>query len=376
MGQKSKKGTVQISNCSGRIRLRWTYRFKRYSLNHSPYTKQNLQIVKKVILEIERDMVLGIFDTTLSKYTGRDQTVPIRKAFWQNYEIWVKNYLNMDCDLHINHHAFRNMIKKWGEVTEHNVLNKFNSLKLSPCTYNRRLKVLKDFIEWLVKRKIWTENIVLDVRPRRVVKIENRKRKPFTSEEIKKVLDAFKNDTFSSHISNMKHSHYYPFLYFLFKTGVRNSEAIGLRVGKIDFNKKVIVIDEVMARTVKGTNSKERVRKETKNGKVRLLPLTDDLIAVLSPLLNNKHFDDLVFTSKMGLPIDDHKFQRRIFKPVLNKLGIEERVLYACRHTFGSRCIDQGLSPVMTAFLMGNNPETALRNYTHQISLPKNLPSI
>jgi integrase len=61
---------------------------------------------------------------------------------------------------------------------------------------------------------------------------------------------------------------------------------------------------------------------------------------------------------------------------VLKELKLEERVLYACRHTFGSRCIHEGLTPVMTAFLMGNNPETALRNYTHLIELPKGLPSI
>jgi len=64
------------------------------------------------------------------------------------------------------------------------------------------------------------------------------------------------------------------------------------------------------------------------------------------------------------------------FKKVLLSLGIDERVLYACRHTFGSRCIDEGVSPVMTAFLMGNNPETTLRNYTHQLNIPDNLPVI
>jgi hypothetical protein len=26
--------------------------------------------------------------------------------------------------------------------------------------------------------------------------------------------------------------------------------------------------------------------------------------------------------------------------------------------------------------LMGNNPETALRNYTHQITIPRDLPNI
>jgi integrase len=76
------------------------------------------------------------------------------------------------------------------------------------------------------------------------------------------------------------------------------------------------------------------------------------------------------------MAIDDRMFQNRVFKIVLKELKIRERDLYACRHTFGSRCIEAGMTPVMTAFLMGNNPETALRNYTHQISLPDSLPKI
>ena len=125
-----------------------------------------------------------------------------------------------------------------------------------------------------------------------------------------------------------------------------------------------------------GTNANARVRKETKNGKERVLPLTEDLLLVIQPLLGGKQSSELVFQSFSGGAIDDRMFQRRVFKPVLKELGIANRDLYACRHTFGSRCIDQGITPVMTAFLMGNNPETALRSYTHQITLPKSLPEI
>ena len=74
--------------------------------------------------------------------------------------------------------------------------------------------------------------------------------------------------------------------------------------------------------------------------------------------------------------IDDRMFQRREFKLILKHLSIEDRVLYACRHTFGSRCIYACITPVMTAFLMEINPEIALRNYTHQINIPKELPNI
>jgi excinuclease ABC subunit A len=38
--------------------------------------------------------------------------------------------------------------------------------------------------------------------------------------------------------------------------------------------------------------------------------------------------------------------------------------------------LNSGLSPVMTAFLMGNSPEVALKNYTHQLQITKELPNI
>lgn len=151
---------------------------------------------------------------------------------------------------------------------------------------------------------------------------------------------------------------------------MRNAEAIGLRCGKVNLLGKLITIDEVLARPLSGCSSKKRIRKQTKNGKVRQLPMSNELVIVLLQSISGKKDDDLVFLSPKGKAIDDKNFQDRIFKPVLKFLGIRERVLYACRHTFGSRCIDSGITPVMTAFLMGNNPETALRSYTHQLNTP------
>jgi len=162
----------------------------------------------------------------------------------------------------------------------------------------------------------------------------------------------------------------------MFKTGVRNAEAIGLRVRDIDFTNNLVHIREVLARTIKGSNASARIRKETKNGKQRIIPLTEDLKSLIFPLVTKKRPDDLVFVSHKGKSIDDSMFQRRILKKILAGLKIEHRVLYACRHTFGSRCIEAGINPVMTAFLMGNSPETALRNYTHLLSLPGALPDI
>ena len=95
---------------------------------------------------------------------------------------------------------------------------------------------------------------------KKVRKSTEPKRAPFTNEEISSVLRAFKNDTFTPNKSAFKHSHYYPFIYFLFKTGVRNAEAIGLRVSSIDLQTNQIHIKEAFARSLKGSSYKNLPR--------------------------------------------------------------------------------------------------------------------
>jgi len=282
----------------------------------------------------------------------------------------------MDCEIHTNYNATRNMLRKWNQVSQNNIVKKFNAETFCSSTYNRRLTILKSFVNWLIIQKTWDFNPFLSVNNKRNKIIKSPSRTPFSEQEIHKILDAFKQNTACSSYSNCKHSNYYPFIYFIFKTGCRPSEAVGLRVSSVNLENQTITIKEVLARTIKHTSALQRIRKETKNGKIRTLPLTKDLSAVLTPVLINKQPDDLVFLSPKGKAIDDKNFQARVFGQVLNKLAIPHRVLYACRHTFGSRCIDGGLSPVMTAFLMGNSPEVALKNYTHQIQIPKTLPEI
>ena len=377
MGQKNSKGVVSIINAEGRIRLRWRYQANRHSLSLGAYTKSNLIQARIIALKIEQDILVNNFDKTLFNYTGKVVLKPtISKSFVSLFEEWVKEYKQMDCEIHTNYNATRNMLRKWNQVSQNNIVKKFNAETFCSSTYNRRLTILKSFVNWLIIQKVWDFNPLLSVNNKRNKTIKNPDRTPFTEVEIHKILSAFKLNTACSSHSNFKHSNYYPFIYFIFKTGCRPSEAVGLRVSSVNLKNQTITIKEVLARTIKHTSSMQRIRKETKNGKIRTLPLTKDLSAVLNLVLINKQPDDLVFLSPKGKAIDDKNFQARVFKQVLNKLAIPHRVLYACRHTFGSRCIDSGLSPVMTAFLMGNSPEVALKNYTHQIQLPKNLPEI
>jgi integrase len=393
MGQKkSAKGTVSISNADKRIRLRWRYQGERYSLNLTHYTRANLLEAKKVALMIETDLLSGAFDISLSKYTGEQRKAvkgAVRRALGQsftkesesplyaeNFRVWAVSYKNISLDNNLHYSGIYRMLKRWGNISLDNVVRKLNSEDLAVFTYNERLRMLRQFFSWSTKQGFTAFNPVEDVRPRKGrVKTVIPKREPFNEEEIRAILAAFREDTFSKH-PGFRHSLYYPFIYFMFATGVRNAEAIGLRVKDVDFEKGVITIREVLARATYKTHANARIRKETKNGKIRQLPIGQDLKVILLSQTTGKDEDDLVFTSPKGMAIDDRMFQNRVFKIVLKELKIRERDLYACRHTFGSRCIEAGLTPVMTAFLMGNNPETALRNYTHQMSLPNSLPKV
>jgi integrase len=68
LGIKNQKGTVSIENFKNRIRLRWRYQGKRYSMSLGPYDKLNLKATKRVVLQIELDMANGQFDHTSVKY--------------------------------------------------------------------------------------------------------------------------------------------------------------------------------------------------------------------------------------------------------------------------------------------------------------------
>jgi integrase len=273
-------------------------------------------------------------------------------------------------------------IRKWLEkgvkIPVNLIAEKLNKEVWANTTYNRRLSYLNTFFSWLIDIGAIERNPLKNVcKKRDKNKKKCPRRKPLEENEIMKFLEAIKNDTHCPSSSRFKHSYYYPFLAFIFHTGVRNAEAIGLRVKHIDFTNKQIEISETFARTVKGTNHAARIEKGTKMQNTRYLPLSNELSEILEAQVQNKKPDDFVFTSQQGLSIDDRMLQRRILKPVMKKLGFGDRDLYAARHSFGTRAIQQGMVLTDLAYLMGHSTvETAMRNYVSVTRQAPVLPTI
>lgn len=224
---------------------------------------------------------------------------------------------------------------------------------------------MRTFLNWLLETDDIKFNPLKDVcKKKEKNKKKSDRRKPLEESEIITLLEAIKTNRFCPQNSRYKHSFYYPFLAFVFHTGVRNAEAVGLKVKHVDFENCQVEISQTLARTVKGANHSARIEKCTKTGNIRFLPCTKELIGLLKVQVQDKTSEDLVFQSPKGLSIDDRMFKRRVLKPVLLKLGFGDRDLYAARHSFGTRAVQQGMALSDVAYLMGHSTvETTMRNY-------------
>lgn len=385
--KKTSKGGISIENFRGKIRLRWRLDGVRYALGLPyAYLPENMQHATVKETEIRLDVLKGCFDNSLEKYKPvltHSTSVPPKPAIIFAHELggkfedWTVQIRNVNIDNSCDYLCTKRLLESWVNVPIEDIPMQMAAKKWGVVTYNRRLNFLRSFFSWLQDTAVISLNPLLHINRRksgRKKAIE--RRKPLTEEEINKLLQAVQNDTFCPKRSAYKHSHYYQFLKFIFLTGIRNAEAIGLRVKHIDFESKQVEISETFARTIKGTNHAARITKGTKTENVRYLPLTNELITILEPNVIDKNPDSFVFLSPKGLSIDDRMLGKRILKPILTALGIENRDLYVARHSFGTRAVQQGMAITDVAYLMGHSTiETTIRNYVSvqkkAIALPK-----
>ncbi|MCC3405391.1 MAG: site-specific integrase [Microcoleus sp. PH2017_10_PVI_O_A] len=195
---------------------------------------------------------------------------------------------------------------------------------------------------------------LIEANPFEKIKIKARKPpadiQPFTEEERDRIIDAFRQtEEFQA-----------PLIEFLFLTGCRPSEAIALRWKHIDTNLSQITFCEAF---VYG------VAKDTKTSKSRIFPINPKLRSLLSsikPVAADS--ESLVFPSKTGLIADEHNLANRQWKPILEILGIRQRPLYNCRHTFISTCLAKGVQVRQVALWVGNSPRTIWEHYAGLIA--------
>lgn len=245
-------------------------------------------------------------------------------------------------------------------------------------------QMLGEMLEWAIARRYANWN------PARIAKLpkdrsttnpdapsvykQSREKESFTAEQYAALMalltatgeDAFKTAT--------------PSAYFVaaLNTGARPGEVDALRWTQVDFRNRTITVDHAIKRADGG---RPLSIGPTKTGNRRDVEMTDALVAVLrrhrkqqaagrlevgSLWTVDPRWDDLVFTSEVGTPIDP-SHARRDFKKVCVKAGVPALSLYEMRHTVASLMVDADVPLREVADLLGHKDlEMVVKRYRHR----------
>jgi integrase len=395
--KKGKTGEVSVQILANTTRLKYRYESQVYFLTIPAKTYLHPNALEQIRLNIQRDIILKMHDNTQNKYKqwlqmqnvhSEQSAIKMPEALppialplpiISLYKIlieWSKATSRTD-DKPIYRYTF-SMVKNWieagKEVTPETLPPRLTEMNYAADTFNTRKFVLNLFCSWLVKKKVIEMNPFDDVPAMKKSKAKDPRRQRLNDQEVAKILTAIKEDTFLP-LNNRgyTHSHYFPIFMFLAYTGCRPSEGIGLLVKKINFKKEIIKIDAAFARTMKGSSNACRKMKSTKTTEERDLSFqnNDPLKEMLVKQCYGKKSEDFVFHSPNGLCCYDRALNDTVLKTVLKGLVIPERILYVFRHSFVSRCFQQGMDIKTVQSLSGHRDLTVLLNIYAEVSEKK-----
>lgn len=136
--------------------------------------------------------------------------------------------------------------------------------------------------------------------------------------------------------------------------GAREGELKGLQWGDIQLGDEKTLMLEPFVIIRRSVDQSRRI-KETKTGRIRSVPLNDELKALLrkrrARMLRNwiksrrdecAFSDSWVFPNEAGRPLNGSNVKRRVFRPALEKAELRTINFHSLRHTFASILIQQG----------------------------------
>lgn len=167
------------------------------------------------------------------------------------------------------------------------------------------------------------------------LKIEKTDVNPFSFEEVKLIVDKVRPD----------YSRYY---LVRFLTGMRTGEVDGLKWKYVDFKLRMIKIRETIVAGACDYTKNDYSQRE--------IIMSDPVFEALKQQFDaSSGISDYVFCNQTGLPIDHNNVTKRIWYPLLKRLGLEKRRPYQSRHTAATLWLASGESPEWIARQMGHS---------------------
>jgi integrase len=356
---------VTIENHDGRYRLRWLYQGKRYTMSCGvPATPTGKAIAKQKAAQIEKDLLNDYFDPTLVKYRprtlGKNATEVSCPELFERFTQHRFKECGLSPGSKSRYTCIQNYLSSSLDIPAHQVSDRtagnfasYLSERLSGITAKTYIYLIAAAWDWAKGRYHVTEpnpwaGLAVKIKTQQPQRV-----RPFTAAEIQAILAAFR--------SSPRYQHYSDFVTFLFNVGCRFGEAAALQWKHVGENYQTCWIGESVSRGH---------RKSTKTGKARTVMLGPTVAKMLGDrhTAQNPKPDDLVFPSPKGLPLNDHRFRARIWRPILEQCHIEYRKPYTARHSAISHALANGANPMDLAEQSGHDKRVLLSTYAHAIA--------
>jgi integrase len=146
-------------------------------------------------------------------------------------------------------------------------------------------------------------------------------------------------------------------------TGLRQGEAFGLTVDRIDFLRRQLIVDRQL---ITMPDRAPYLRPPKTQASVRLVPLPQVVVDAPAAHLSAWPAVELVFTTELGAPIRRTAFSERVWRPAVKRAGLSGATLHALRHFYASLLIRHGESVKTVQARLGHaSAAETLDTYSH-----------
>lgn len=377
---KASKGSVVVHISHERLQLRFRIAGQRkyVSLGLSD-TPENRKLAEMKAKQIELDILSGHFDETLASYKLQSVLSVASPDITPKPTPKLKNVWEQYLEYKTPHASPKTINGTYLPVSAHIGRCKTNGLQ-DPLKF--RMELLQATTESQARRTLmqlsaackWgMQHGLVESNPFEGMYKALKSTKPnpptaFSVEERDAIIVAFEQDS----RPGMTYQHYAPFVKFLFWTGCRPSEAIGLRWGslppdcsKIHFHESIVEVSGVLTH-----------RAETKTGTNRWFNCQGTRLQKLLQSIRpeNPEPDSLVFPSPKGGAIRESNFKDRAWNKVLGGLKLDVKngfkmTPYNARDTFITLQATQGHSSTKIARWVGNSSQVIEEKYLDKLKL-------
>lgn len=347
------------------------------------FYNKSLTDLRKVVNDARYEAEHGIAGDT-NKLTLGDWFITWKKTYKKNHirDTTLENY-DMHYRLHIQDSLGRCLLKEIRPAAIQLLLNKLGEKGYSTGYINTVRVILSNMFRYAVQEGLVLRNPCDNLK---IPQKPKKNRGTLNSDEQKRFLEQAKLS-----------STYYPIFYTALCTGMRVNEILGLTWADIDFKQSTISVNRTLVLLRDGDKGKKFAFHEPKSisSKREICMISELKTVILQQKYKQNTYkvehleqwnppegmDNLVFTTKYGMPIIYDNLNNSI-NTIVKKINesemrlaesekresviMEKFSMHILRHTFVTRCFENGMNPKILQEIIGHSKFSITMNiYTH-----------